>query len=151
MKKSTIVRIWITGVVVLVAGILLGGISLGLLLGLGGHWVPATTPNNYNFIPTTDQFFWTTLGLSITGGVILLVGGIVQLVAWIGALVNTNQLAEKTWFIILLVSGILSLAFGLIGFAGMIAYVIAGPDGLAQQQQQNTPGMPQPWVQTSHP
>ncbi|MGZ6256323.1 MAG: hypothetical protein ACXWMB_04840 [Candidatus Limnocylindria bacterium] len=39
-------------------------------------------------------------------------------------LLNTAELADKTWFVILLVLGIFS--FGLIA---MIAYVIAGPDG----------------------
>ena len=41
-----------------------------------------------------------------------------------GALLNTAQLEDKTWFIVLLVLGLLS--FGLVA---MIAYVIGGPDG----------------------
>jgi hypothetical protein len=39
-------------------------------------------------------------------------------------LLNTAELTDKTWFIILLVLGLFS--FGLVA---MIAYVIAGPDG----------------------
>lgn len=54
----------------------------------------------------------------MTGGFI---GG---MVSWIGALLNTSQLTDKTWFVILLVLGLLS--FGLVA---MIAYVIGGPDG----------------------
>lgn len=42
--------------------------------------------------------------------------------AWIGALVNTVQLPDKTWFAILLVMGLLSF-----GFIAMVIYVIAGP------------------------
>jgi hypothetical protein len=46
-------------------------------------------------------------------------------VAWIGALVNTAQLDDKVWFIVLLVLGIWNL-----GVIAMIAYVIAGPDAM---------------------
>ena len=53
-----------------------------------------------------------------------LVGALAGLVAWIGAVLNTAQLEDKTWFIVLLVLGLLSF-----GFVAMIAYVIAGPDG----------------------
>ena len=44
--------------------------------------------------------------------------------AWIGALVNTSALDDKTWFVILLVLGVLSF-----GFIPMLVYVLAGPDG----------------------
>jgi hypothetical protein len=65
-------------------------------------------------------------GLVIFGlmAVVALVGGsIAGLVAWIGALLNTAELDSKTWFVVLLVLGLLS--FGLVA---MLAYVIAGPD-----------------------
>jgi len=51
-------------------------------------------------------------------------------VAWIGALINTVAIDDKTWFVLLLVLGLLS--FGLIA---MIAYVIAGPDSTRPQPQ----------------
>jgi hypothetical protein len=40
-----------------------------------------------------------------------------------GSVINTAQLKDKTWFIILLVTGLLSF-----GFIAMIIYLIAGPD-----------------------
>lgn len=52
------------------------------------------------------------------------VGGEEVVVSWIGALLNSAQVEDKTWFIPLLVLGLLS--FGLVA---MIAYVITGPDG----------------------
>jgi hypothetical protein len=55
-------------------------------------------------------------------------------VSWIGALVNTAQLVDKTWFIVILVLGLFS--FGLVA---MIAYVIAGPDGTAQTATRAVP------------
>lgn len=38
---------------------------------------------------------------------------------------------------VLLAGGLLGLAMGLIGFAAMVAYVIAGPDGVAAGQPRN--------------
>jgi len=45
-------------------------------------------------------------------------------VAWIGAVLNTANLADKTWFIVVLVGGLLG-----VGFLVTVAYVVAGPDG----------------------
>ena len=68
---------------------------------------------------------WTTVGLGLVAALAVIAGLIGGLVSWIGALLNTSQLEDKTWFVLLLVLGILS--FGLVA---MIAYVIAGPDGI---------------------
>jgi hypothetical protein len=56
-------------------------------------------------------------------------------VAWIGALLNTAQLDDKTWFVVLLLLGLFS--FGLLA---MIAYVIAGPDGAVRRVTAEAPG-----------
>jgi MFS family permease len=130
MSKASITRMWIAGLIVLVVGLAVGGISLGLMLAKGGTWVPAASGNGSDFIPTVNGFFWTTVGFMIAGFTIAAVGGIVQLATWIGALVNTYQFEDKAWFIILLVGGLLGLAFGLISFAVMVAYLVAGPDGM---------------------
>lgn len=134
MTKSTITRVWIAGLIVLVAGLLVGGVSLGLMLALGGSYTPAASGNGYDFVPTINGFFWTTVGFMIVGFTVAAAGGIVQLAAWIGALVNTYQLEDKAWFIVLVAGGLLGLAFGLIGFAAMVAYLIAGPDGMPARQ-----------------
>jgi hypothetical protein len=47
--------------------------------------------------------------------------------SWVGALLNTSRLDDKTWFVVLLVLGLVSA-----GWVAMIAYVLAGPDGTAQ-------------------
>ncbi len=60
-----------------------------------------------------------TIGVLVMAG-----GGIGQFIAWIGAVLNTARLQDKTWFVVLLLLGLLSF-----GFVAMIAYVIAGPDG----------------------
>lgn len=132
MKKATITRIWLAGLAALIVGLVVGGVSLGLMLANGGTWEPATTGSGSQFIPTMNSYFWTTLGFTITGFAIAFVGVIVHVVAWIGALLNTNHLADKTWFWVLLGSGVLTAVSGPLGFAAMIAYIVAGPDGTTQ-------------------
>lgn len=143
MSKVNITRMWIAGLIVLVAGLIVGGISLGLMLANGGTWERVGATNQYNFVPTIDGFFWTTVGFMIAGFVVAAAAGIVQLAAWIGALVNTYQLEDKAWFIALLAGGLLGLAFGLVGFAAMVAYIVAGPDGMPSRQRElRLPAMP---------
>jgi H+/Cl- antiporter ClcA len=72
----------------------------------------------------STPFAWAVFGLGVVAVLAMIAGFIGGLVSWIGALLNTAQLEDKTWFIVLLVLGLLS--FGLVA---MIAYVIAGPDG----------------------
>jgi hypothetical protein len=71
---------------------------------------------------------WTLIGLTIVGGLVITGAVIGGLVSWIGALLNTAQLDDKLWFVLLLVLGIVSL-----GLVAMIAYVIAGPDGTVER------------------
>jgi len=142
MRKAQITRLWVLGVIVCVVGMIVSGISVGLMLANGGTWSPTGVPNNYDFVPRTDGFFWTTVGLTVVGGVIFVAGAIAQLVAWVGALVNTYSLVDKTWFVVLLVGGLIGVAFGLAHLAAMIAYVIAGPDGTVGQQEVAPPRQP---------
>jgi hypothetical protein len=131
MSRSTIVRTWLGGLIAVAGGLALAGVCVGLMLGFGGTFTPAATGQGYDFEPTLNGFFWTTVGGIVFGGVLAMVGGLVQLAAWVGALINTNRLEEKTWFGVLLASGLIGFVVGLVGFAGMLAYVIAGPDGMA--------------------
>jgi len=131
MRKSTVVRSWLAGVIVLAGGLLLAGIATGLMLGFAGTFTPSPSGQGYDFEPTLNGFFWTMVGGIVLGGVLAAIGGLVQLAAWIGALVNTYQLEDRTWFGVLLAGGLIGFAVGLVGFAAMLAYVIAGPDGMA--------------------
>jgi hypothetical protein len=137
MTKSTVTRTWIGGLVLLALGLLVAGLSIGLMLAYGGTFTKAPTGNGYDFVPSFDGFFWTTIGTMIAGFFAAAVGGLVQLAAWIGALVNTGRLQDKTWFAVLLAGGLLGLAFGLLGFAAMVAYLVAGPDGMSIGQPRN--------------
>ncbi len=149
MTKSTITRTWIAGLVVLAAGLVLAGVAIFLMLAYGGTFTQTST-NSYDFVPNLDSYFWMTVGLIIAGGILAGVGGIVQLAAWIGALVNTYRLQDKTWFTILVLGGVFGLVFGLVGFAVMVAYVIAGPEGMSLRQPQfPTPAKPTALAPTS--
>ncbi|HKY50753.1 MAG TPA: hypothetical protein VJP45_05805 [Candidatus Limnocylindria bacterium] len=54
-----------------------------------------------------------------------MIGGFIGGLVWcIGALLNTAELEDKTWFLVHLVLGLFSF-----GMVAMIAYVIAGRDG----------------------
>jgi hypothetical protein len=113
---------------ILFIGLIIGGISLGLMLANGGQWVrDAYVANNWSFYPTLNSYFWTTLSFTIVGGLIVAAGLVVQLVAWVGALVNTYHLVDKLWFVVLLVGGLVGISFIPVGWAVMIAYIVAQP------------------------
>jgi hypothetical protein len=75
----------------------------------------------------STPFAWAIVGLAILACLAMMAGFIGGFVSWIGALLNTIQLEDKAWFVLVLVLGLFS--FGLVA---MIAYVIAGPDGAKQ-------------------
>ncbi|HYM65698.1 MAG TPA: hypothetical protein VEW68_00245 [Patescibacteria group bacterium] len=139
MSKSTVTRIWIGGLVVLAAGLVLALGGVALMLAYGGTFTQVAGTNSYDFVPKVDGFFWTTIALIVSGGILAAVGGLTQLVAWIGALFNTYQITDRTWFAIVLAGGLLGMVTGLIGFATMLAYVVAGPDGLPHGRSEALP------------
>ena len=100
-----------------------------------GTWVVnGSEVTDFHLSPTAMSTFW----FAMFGGILVLIGAIGQFVAWIGALVNTSKLVDKTWFILLLVLGLLS-----VGFIAMLVYVIAGPDGTlpSVERQPDGPGV----------
>ena len=129
MTKSTITKTWIGGLATFGAGIVVTLVGVFLMLAYGGTFTQAAGSNSYEFQPYLNGFFWVTIALIVIGGLIAFVGSIVQLVAWVGALINSYALPERTWFAGLLAGGVLGLAFAPVGFAVMIAYVVAAPDG----------------------
>jgi hypothetical protein len=64
----------------------------------------------------------------------LLFAAVAHFVAWIGAVLNTAHLSDKTWCVVLLVVGLLGLVF-----IATVAYVIAGPDGLKAKDEARVP------------
>jgi hypothetical protein len=129
MSKATVTRLFIGSLIAFAAG---------AVLAIAGVWLAIA--NNVFVMAGSDivgiqggALAWTTLGLGAVGGVAIvgaLTGG---LVAWIGALLNTWQLESKTWFAVLLLTGIFNF-----GFIAMVAYLVAGPDGSATPAPQRS-------------
>jgi len=120
MSKPTISRLFVGGIVAVIAGIVLAIAALAVAI-FGGAFV-MDGANVVGLQPT--PYAWALVIVGLLAVVALIGGSIAGLVAWIGALINTAEIEDKTWFVLLLVLGLLSF-----GFVAMLAYVIAGPDG----------------------
>jgi hypothetical protein len=129
MHKSTISRVWLGGLAGIVAGVVAIALGAVMMLAYTGTWGGA---NGSEFTPSYSAFFWWMVALITAGSLIAAAGGLAQLVAWIGALVNTFAFADKTWFIVLLVGGAVGvIGFVIGGFVVMVAYLLMGPDSRA--------------------
>ena len=128
MTKRTITIWWLTGIGVMIVG---GLLALFTALGLASHIGAFTANYQYtNYVP--DGTFWALVSFIILGGLV------VQIVAWIGAVINTNRLVDKTWYNVLLWCGVAAIVLTLLtgvgalfGWVLMIVYLIGGPDSMA--------------------
>jgi len=133
MTKRTITMVWLTGVGVMIVG---GLLALFCSLALASHIGAFTANYQYNnYVP--DSTFWALVSFIVLGGIAILGGIVTQFVAWIGAVINTNRLVDKTWFNVLLWVGVASVVLNFIGCFGaligwglMIVYLVGGPDGM---------------------
>jgi hypothetical protein len=128
MTKPTIVKLFWGSLIGLVAGLVLMGITFALAISndifvMSG---PDVTGIKSGVLP------WTLLGLMGLAMLLLLFAAVAHFVAWIGAVLNTAQLPDKTWFVVLLVVGLLGLVF-----IATVAYVIAGPDAMKAREEAN--------------
>ena len=125
MTKSMIVKLFWGSLIGLVAGLVLMGITVALAI------------NNHIFVMSgpdvtgikSGALSWTLLGLMGLAVLLLLFAAVAHFVAWIGAVLNTAHLPDKTWCVVLLVVGLLGLVF-----IATVAYVIAGPDALRAKE-----------------
>lgn len=120
MAKVAVTRLFVGGIAAIVAGVVLQ--CTAAIAALAGGVVSFGGPNWVEV--DGGAFAWTMVALAAIGVLVSALGGMAGVVSWVGALVNTAKLDDKTWFFLLLALGLLSL-----GFVAMIAYVIAGPDG----------------------
>jgi hypothetical protein len=137
MTKRTITILWLSGIGVMIVG---GLLALFTALALASHMGAFAANYQYTgYVP--DSTFWALVSFIILGGVAVLGGIVVQLAAWIGAVINTNRLVDKTWYNILLWCGVAGIVLGLItgpvgallGWVLMIVYLVGGPDGMARE------------------
>lgn len=103
MSKSTITRLFVGGIIAL---------AVGLVLVLAAVWAAFASG------------LAVTVTLVALGSLAMLAGAAGAVVSWIGALLNTALLEDRTWFVSLLVLGLCG-----VGVLAMVAYVLYGPDG----------------------
>ncbi|MCE3277572.1 MAG: hypothetical protein K0R13_3427 [Propionibacteriaceae bacterium] len=126
MTKSLIVKLFWGSLIGLVAGLVLVGVAGALAIGNDIFVMSGPDVTGVK----SGVLTWTLLGLLVLAILISLFAAVAQFVAWIGAVLNTAQLPDKTWFVVLLVVGVLGLAF-----IATLAYVIAGPDALKAKEE----------------
>lgn len=136
MTKRNVTIWWLTGVGVMIVG---GLLALFTSLALASHMGAFAANYQYQYtVYVPDGTFWALISFIILGGIAVLGGLVVQIVAWIGAVINTNRLEDKTWYNILLWLGIAGIVLGLLSGVGailgwvlMIVYLVGGPDSMA--------------------
>jgi hypothetical protein len=134
MTKPTITRLFVGSIVAVVAAVVLGIFACTWAFANGVFVRDGHDVIDFNGSATT----WGMIGVIVLAGLAIVGGAIGGLIAWIGALLNTSHLEDKTWFILLLVLGLFSF-----GFIAMVLYVLAGPDGtLPQPPREQRPVQP---------
>jgi hypothetical protein len=118
MSKSTVTRLFFGAIVALVVGLVVALATV--VAAIPGGVVAVGGPNVVSF---DGEVFAESLPWLLIAALVFAGGTVAALASWIGALLNTWQLEDKTWFVALLVLGLLSF-----GWVAMAAYVIAGPD-----------------------
>ena len=118
MSKSTITRTFIGSLVAFGGGLVLLVVAGGIAYANGSFVMQGPDVVGVQSTPGG----WALVLLAVVGLLAMIGGMIAQFVAWIGALINTSQLQDTTWFVVLLVCGLLSF-----GFIPMVIYLVAGP------------------------
>jgi hypothetical protein len=133
MRKSTITKVWLAGIVAIALGLVAAAIGAGGIFCSTGTYTTALDGHVTSFQPRLDGWFWSLVAITIAGGIVALAGGIATFVAWIGAMANAYQLADKMWFL-------LTLLLGLVGFGlvVMILYVLLAPDSQDEEGRPTT-------------
>jgi hypothetical protein len=131
VSKRTVTRVFGGSLVAVAAGLVLLFVAGGLTYANGSFIMDGPDVVGVRSTP----FGWSMIALAGLAVLTMLAALVGQFVAWIGAVMNTAQLEDKTWFVVLLVAGLLSF-----GFIAMLIYIIAGP----KDQQPRQPIAPQP-------
>jgi len=146
MRKSTITRVWLAGIVAIALGLVASAIAVGGIFCSSGSYTTGLDGHVTGFQPRLDSYFWSLVALTVVGGIVALAGGIAQLVAWIGAMANAYHLPDRMWFL-------LTLLLGLVGFGlvVMILYVLLAPDSYEETSRPAARAAPTPpTYQPSH-
>jgi hypothetical protein len=123
MSKTTIIRLFEAAIAAAVAGIVIAIVAVVVGLANG-----AVTLGGSHAVTLNGGTVAWTIGAFVVSSLVITAGTLAAIAAWVGAVLNTSRLEDKTWFVVLLVLGLLSL-----GWLAMIAYVFTGPDGSARE------------------
>lgn len=124
MSKRAVTRLFAGGFVAVAAGIVVAIAAVlyaiaGGVISIGGEQAIAVRGGDL-----AGALIWLVIAsLAIAGGTVAAIA------SWLGALLNTAKLEDRTWFVLLLVLGVFSL-----GWVAMLAYVLAGPDSAEHDQ-----------------
>ena len=136
MKKSMIDRVFVGSLIALLGGLVLLAVAAGLAYANGSFVMDGPDVVGINATP----FGWAMIIVAALAVAVMIGAAVAQFVAWVGAVLNTAQLENKAWFVVLLVTGLLSF-----GFIAMLVYVIAGPqDPMAPSPPPQTSQAPPP-------
>jgi len=119
VSKGTITRLFGVAVVLVIAGGVVGTAAVIAALANGAITFGGSHLVTLNAGPLAGAIV-ALVAAGLLGGI----GSLAAIVAWAGALINTYRLEDKTWFLAILASGLVSL-----GWVAMIAYAFRGPDG----------------------
>jgi hypothetical protein len=126
MKKSVIKQLFIGSLVAFGTGLLL--LLAAAAVGVASSSFIMNGPDVAGIQAT--PLAWSMVAVASLAILVMAAAGVTQLIAWIGAVLNTAKLEDKTWFLVLLLLGLASFGFVAVG-----VYVIAGPDGTAPVPQ----------------
>jgi hypothetical protein len=118
MSKSTVTGLFFGAIVALAVGLVVALATLIAAIAGGVVAIGGPTVVTVDGEVIVDLLPWLLIAALVSAG-----GAIATLASWIGALLNTWRLDDKTWFVALLVLGLFSF-----GWVAMAAYVVAGPD-----------------------
>jgi len=133
MSKSTITVVFIGAVLAAVTGLVIACAAVVTALAAG-----AVTLGGPNVVSVDGPALGGMLVWLVVSAIAFGIASLGTLAAWIGALVNTYRLEDKTWFAAILVLGLLS-----IGWVATAAYLVAGP-GDPQRDPTNTGSLVSP-------
>jgi hypothetical protein len=119
MGKSLIIKLFFGSLIGFVAGAVVLGAAGAVAVGTDVFVMNGPDVVGINSGPLT----WTVIGLMVLASLIMILAAGAQVVAWIGAVLDTATRPDKTWFVAMLVLGLLGF-----GFIATLIYVIAGRD-----------------------
>ncbi len=119
MGRSLLVKLFFGSLIGFVAGAVVLVVAGAVAIGTDVFVMNGPDVVGINSGPLT----WTVIGLMALASLIMILAAMAQVVAWIGAVLDTATRPDKTWFVALLVLGLLGF-----GFIATLIYVIAGRD-----------------------